>query len=94
MARYVCLIRFTDQGVRAIKDSPARAAAFKRDAEKAGVSVETQLWTGGRYNGVLVLNGDETAVLRAVTQLVAQGNVRVETLRAFNADEVKAITAG
>jgi uncharacterized protein with GYD domain len=87
MARYVTLIRFTDQGARALKNSPARALDFRKAAEKAGVTVETQLWTAGSCDGVLILSGDERNVLRCLAQLVALGNVRTETLRAFDAKE-------
>jgi len=93
MARYVSLLRFTDQGARNIKDSAARALAFKRDAEKLGVTVEAQLWTAGSYDGVLILSGDEKLILRCLTQLASLGNVRTQTLQALNADELKA-TAG
>ncbi len=91
MARYIALIRFTHQGVRHIKKSPTRALAFRKAAEKAGVTVETQLWTAGAYNGVLILSGDEKKILRCITQLAAAGNVRAETLQAFDAREFKAI---
>ena len=56
MARYVSLLRFTPQGVKNLKQSPARAAAFCKVAEKAGVQVEMQLWTTGAYDGILILN--------------------------------------
>jgi uncharacterized protein with GYD domain len=92
MARYISLLRFTDQGARNLKDSAARALAFKRDAEKLGVTVESQLWTVGNHDGVLILSGDEKSVLRCLTQLAAAGNVHTQTLQAFNADELKAIT--
>jgi uncharacterized protein with GYD domain len=91
MARYVSLLRYTEQGARNLKDSAARALAFKRDAEKAGVTVDAQLWTAGRCDGVLILSGDEKSVLRCLAQLASTGNVRTETLQAFNADELKAI---
>ena len=87
MARYVTLIRFTDQGARALKNSPTRAREFREAAEKAGIAVETQLWTTGCCDGVLVLSGDEKLLLRQLAQLVALGNVRTETLRAFDAKE-------
>ena len=93
MARYVTLIRFTDQGSRDLGKSPARAAAFKSSVEKAGVTVEAQLWTAGACDGILVLSGDETKILRSLAQLVALGNVRTETMRAFDAGEFKAITS-
>ena len=95
MARYVSLIRFTQQGARSLKQSPARAAAFCKAAEKAGVKVELQLWTAGAYDGILVLNaaGDKKA-LRAIAKLVAGGNVSTQTLQAFNAEEFAAIVRG
>jgi uncharacterized protein with GYD domain len=92
MARYVTLIRFTDQGARGIKRSTARAAAFKQAAKKAGIAVEAQLWTVGGYDGVLILSGDEKKILRCLTQLAALGNVHTETLQAFDAPEFEAIT--
>ena len=92
MARYVTLIRFTDQGAGNIKKSPDRALAFEKLAVKSGVAVETQLWTAGAFDGVLILSGDEKKVLRCLTQLAALGNVRTETLQAFDGREFKAIT--
>jgi uncharacterized protein with GYD domain len=91
MARYVTLIRFTDQGARNIKQSASRALAFRKSAEKSGVIVESQFWTTGCYDGMLVLCGEEKKVLRCLTQLAALGNVRTETSQAFDAAELKAI---
>jgi len=91
MARYISLLRFTEQGARNIKDSASRALAFKQNAEKLGVTVETQLWTAGRCDGIVILSGDEKLILRSLTQLAAAGNVRTETLQAFNVDELKGI---
>ena len=91
MARYVSLIRLTDQGARALKKSAARALGFRKAAEKAGITVEAQFWTAGSCDGVIILSGDEKKILRCLAQLAALGNVRTETLRAFNAEEFKAI---
>ena len=91
MARYVSLIRFTDQGACALKESAARALGFRKAAEKVGITVEAQLWTAGSCDGVLILSGDEKKILRCLAQLAALGNVRTETLPAFDAEEFKAI---
>ncbi len=92
MTRYAILIRFTQQGAKAIKKSPARAVAFSNAAAKAGVKVEAQLWTTGAYDGLLILSTDtEARVLNLVAGLVAAGNVSTETLRAFDAKEFAAI---
>ena len=92
MARYVSLLRFTAQGVKNLKQSPARAAAFGQAAEKAGVQVEMQLWTTGAYDGILILNAaSEVKALNAIARLVATGNVITQTLQAFDAKEFAAI---
>ena len=92
MARYVSLLRFTAQGVKNLKQSPARAAAFGQAAQKAGVQVEMQLWTTGAYDGILILNAaSEVKALNAIARLVATGNVTTQTLQAFDAKEFAAI---
>ena len=40
MARYVTLIRFTEQGARNLSASTARAQAFREAAQRSGVTVE------------------------------------------------------
>jgi uncharacterized protein with GYD domain len=87
MARYVSLIRFTDQGVRHLSKSPVRALAFRKAAEKSGVKVEVQLWTLGKDDGLLILSGEERKVLRVLAQLAALGNVRTRTMPAYDAAE-------
>ena len=88
MARYIALLKFTEQGSKNIKKSTSRAHAFDRLAAKARVKVEGQYWTMGRFDGVLVLNAsDETKVLHMLTLLASLGNVRTETMRAFGDNE-------
>ena len=92
MACYITLIRFTEEGAKNIKQSTIRASAFARAAAKSGVKVEAQYWTAGSYDGVLVLSaGSERKALHVLTMLVAAGNVRTETMQAFDAKEFKAI---
>jgi uncharacterized protein with GYD domain len=92
MARCITLIRFTEEGARNIAKSPARALAFRKAAEKAGLTVESQLWTVGAYDGLLILSGDERKILHTLADLVALGNVRTETLQAFDNDQFSGIT--
>jgi uncharacterized protein with GYD domain len=93
MARYVTLIRFTEAGARASKNSPGRARAFAKQAAKRGVTVETQLWTVGSCDGILIVRADdEQAALRVIAKISPAGFVRTETLQAFDADEFLAIT--
>jgi len=92
MARYISLLRFTPQGAKSLKSSPARAAAFRKAAEKSGVRIEAQLWTTGAYDGILIVSAaSETKALNAIARLVAAGNVTTHSLQAFDAEEFAAI---
>ena len=92
MPRYISLLKFTEQGVKAIKKSTARAHDFNAIASKAGVKVEAEYWTVGRFDGVLVLSGaNEQSVLRVLAELTSLGNVRTQTLQAFTDQEFDAI---
>jgi uncharacterized protein with GYD domain len=92
MIRYVSLLKFTEQGARALNKSTARATAFSKTAAKLGVNVEAVYWTVGAYDGILILTADdETQALRCLAGLAAAGNVRTETLRAFDAEEFGAL---
>ena len=89
---YVALITYTDQGIRNLKQSPQRAQAFRQSADAAGIKVRAQLWTAGAFDGLLILESDsEQKVLGALAQLASLGNVRTQSLRAFDAAEFGAI---
>jgi uncharacterized protein with GYD domain len=94
MATYVMLMKYTDQGIRKIKDSPKRAEAFREAAKKSGVTVKDILWTQGHYDIVTILEAPDDHSLSAVVLGVgALGNVHTETLRAYSAADMKAILA-
>jgi uncharacterized protein with GYD domain len=94
MASYITLANFTDQGARAIKNSPERFDAFKSLAESAGVSIKSVHWTLGAYDLVLVLEGNEEAVASLNMKTAALGNVRTQTLRGFTPAEMRKLVAG
>ena len=92
MARYISLLRFTEQGAKNMKKSTTRAHEFDKLAAKAGVKVEGQYWTMGDYDGVLIVTADsEEKVLHLLTLLAALGNVRTKTMQAFVDKEFDAI---
>ena len=88
MATFISLSNFTDQGVRGIKDSPKRAEALRAMAKKLGVTIKEIYWTVGRYDVVVVLEGEEEAVTAVLLKAGSLGNVRSETLRAFSAADM------
>ena len=94
MATFVCLVNFTEHGIREFEDSPHRAAEFKSTAEKVGVSVKQVYWTMGAYDAMMILEAaDDEAMAAAMLHLGSLGNVKTQTLRAFDPSEVKEIIA-
>lgn len=92
MAHYVMLLKFTDQGIRNVKDTTKRATAFQEMAGKMGAKVSSALWTMGQYDLVIHAEAPDDETIAAVSVKGASlGNVSVETLRAFTASEVDGI---
>ena len=94
MATYVSLLRWTDQGIRNVKDTAKRAANFSAAVQKAGGSAKDIYWTVGRYDIVATFEvRDEATATAILLGFGALGNIRSETLRAFGEDEIKGILA-
>lgn len=95
MASYVLLLQYTDQGIRNVKDTTKRAAAFKGEiAGKFGVKVSEILWTLGQYDLVALAEAPNDEAMASCALSVAKlGNVKIQTLRAFRASELDALLA-
>ncbi|OEJ25020.1 GYD family protein [Streptomyces agglomeratus] len=94
MPTYVTLLNWTDQGIRAYRDTPQRAEAFAAAAQKLGAKLLNIYWTVGSYDLVAVVEApdDETATAMLL-QVGGLGNVRTTTLRAFDREEMDRIIA-
>ncbi len=92
MGTYITLIRYTQQGIENIKESPARLDAAKKAFRSMGAELKGFYSTMGQYDAVVVSEGpdDETAVKVALS-IGSRGAVRTETLRAFTEDEYRKI---
>ena len=94
MAMYVSLLRFTEQGIRNVKDTTKRAAAATAEAEKIGLKVRDSFWTLGPYDVVLLLEAPDDQSVTAFTLKVSSlGNVKTQTMRAFGSEEMEDILA-
>ena len=94
MAQYVVLAKFTDQGIRTVKDTPGRAQAFRTTAKAMGVTIKEIYWTLGQYDVVLTMEAPQLeAVASLMFKIGSMGNLTLQTLRAFNETEIQAIVA-
>ena len=94
MPTYISLLRYTQEGAKNIKESPARLDAAKKLFQSMGSELKAWYLTLGQYDAVAIVEGpdDETAA-KLVLTIAAQGNIRTETFRAFTEDEYRKIIA-
>ena len=94
MPTFMILGKFTDQGVRNIKESPKRQEAFRQLCEKQNARVKEVYRTMGRYDLAAIVEApDDVAMSSILYTLASLGNVRTETLRAFTPQETEAALA-
>ena len=88
MATYVILMNLTEQGIKSIKEAPARIAATEKALEAVGGKLIGFYLTMGPYDYVVIAEGpsDEVAMAQ-LFGLGMAGNVRTTTLKAFTREE-------
>ncbi len=94
MPNYVALFSWTEQGIRNVKETAKRAEKFRAAIKKGGGSVKDIYWTLGQYDGLIIFEAPDDATATAIMLSgCSLGNIRSETLRAFNEDEMQGILA-
>jgi uncharacterized protein with GYD domain len=94
MPSYIILGKYTDQGIRNVKQSPQRLDAARGAVEKAGGTMQFYL-TMGRYDFVALTEApDDETFAKVLLGIGASGNISTETLKAFPEAEFRRITAG
>ena len=90
MPTYMTLIRYTQQGIESIKDSPARLDTAKDLYRSLGAEIKSFYLTMGRYDVVVISEApdDETTTKLAMT-IGSSGAIRTETFRIFTEDEYR-----
>ena len=84
MSTYIALGDWTDQGARAVRDSPRRLDEAKRQLEEMGGRFLAFWMTLGGHDLVLVYETPDDAVAaRFMLVLNGLGAVRTRTLKAF-----------
>lgn len=94
MATYIILFRYTQQGIKNIKDSPGRIEAVRQAFKAAGAEFKQWFLTMGQYDGAVIVEApDDETLAKLVLGIGSLGNVSTETLRAFTEDEFKKLVA-
>jgi uncharacterized protein with GYD domain len=84
------LIRYTQQGIESIKDSPARLDTAKDLFKSLGAEIKSFFLTMGKYDVMVISEApdDETTTKLAMT-IGSTGAIRTETFRIFTEDEYR-----
>jgi uncharacterized protein with GYD domain len=84
MTTYVMLVKWTEQGMRQVRDSPKRLDTAKKALAEMGGEFKAVYMTMGDYDLVCVYEAPDDAVAARFTLLLGMlGNVRTTTLKAF-----------
>ena len=90
MPTYMTLIRYTQQGIESIKDSPARLDTAKSLFKSMDAEIKSFYLAMGKYDVIVVSEApnDETAT-KLILTIGSAGAVRTETFRVFTEEEYR-----
>ncbi|MBS0358658.1 MAG: GYD domain-containing protein [Proteobacteria bacterium] len=89
---HIILLKYTDQGIKNIKESPNRVKKAKELFHKLGAEVKDFYFLMGQYDLLFIVQAsNDTVIAECVLALGSLGNVRSETLLAFNESEFSKI---
>ncbi|MEQ8195876.1 MAG: GYD domain-containing protein [Rhodospirillales bacterium] len=92
MPQYVCLLKFSEGGVRAIKGSPQRLQNLKNLIKDFGGKLNNFYILMGEYDFILLLEmPNDEAMATLSLSLSSGGSVRATSLKAFTEAEFKRI---
>jgi uncharacterized protein with GYD domain len=88
MATYIILMKYTDQGIKAIRNAPLRIETAIKSFEAIGGKVTGFYATMGEYDYIAIGEApNDTGAITFLLGLGAAGNVRTTTLKAFTREE-------
>ena len=95
MPTYITLLKFTQQGIEKIKESPARLEKAKAAVKAAGGEMKAFYLTMGAYDAVAISEAPSNeAYAKTMLAIASAGAVRTETLCAFPEAEYRDIVSG
>lgn len=90
MATYVALCRYTEEGIKNVRQFPEKVGIWENHARDLGIQIKALFWLQGEYDALLVIESEDEEKANALLMLIAsQGFLRTETLRAFTTEQVK-----
>jgi uncharacterized protein with GYD domain len=88
METYMLFGNWTEKGIAALKETPARIAAARKSFQDVGGRIIGWWALTGQYDFVVIVEVPaEVGAMRMVFQALRQGNFRTVTTRAYSEEE-------
>ncbi len=95
MPTYIALSNLTDQGIRNMKDLSRRLQNAEQTFAQMGAQLREVYLVMGQYDYVVVAEAPDDQTMARITLAIAgQGNVRTQTMRAFDRSEMLGLVEG
>ena len=95
MPTYITLANLTDQGVRTMKDLARRLQNAEQTYAQMGAQLHEVYLVMGEYDYIVIADApDDETISRITLTIAGQGNVRTQTMRAFDRREMLPIVEG
>jgi len=92
MPHFVTLVRYTQQGISNIRESPSRLDAARKAAEREGGKIQAWYLTMGHYDAVLITEfASDESCAKFTVSAASLGNISTQTLKAFPEAEYRKI---
>jgi uncharacterized protein with GYD domain len=90
---YIALVKWTEQGIKTVREAPKRVDGVKKMAQRLGGSVNVY-FTMGEYDIVSIVEmPSDEAYNKFAIWLGTQGNVRTKSLKAWTSEEATKMLA-
>ena len=92
MASYIALLKFTDSGMRNIREGPKRLDDARQSFEAAGGNILQFYLTLGEYDAVAIITApDDETYTRTMLMLASKGTISSTTLKALSEAQYRQI---
>lgn len=92
MPTYIVLYKFTELGLKNVRETIERADEVNTQQEELGFKVQGMFWTLGHYDLVVIVEApSEEAMMAGLLNIAEAGNVSSQTLRAFSQQEMRRV---
>jgi len=92
MAGYVVLYKFTEQGLKKIREMPEHIRRGKQESEKLGIRVVGIWATMGPYDMIAIVDApNDQVVATRLLETAAAGNFTTQTMRALSEEEFQQV---